>query len=150
MINCGKPRKVYFSEKPIDGFTDLSSLDWKELDCSVTNLEVDVPNEQALSAFGVSVPGSASIDFEMRLSNKEYQKIRKLFPKFKLPRKLKKYVKKTYFCEYPKRKDALSIAFVFAMHNPHKAGKVGLTAVYWPYPGSVINEYENNLKKRMI
>jgi len=44
----------------------------------------------------------------------------------KLPRKLKKYVKKHYFDEYPKRVSPFMLRFAFAFNNPHKAGKVGL------------------------
>ena len=127
----GTPSKVYFSDKPLlEGFTDLQSVDWNELD-----LNVEVPNlspydgaltlekEESESVWDWT---SEPITLNFTIDAKSAQGLRKLMRCSKLPRKLKKYVKKNYFDEYPKRVNPFMLRLAFAFNNPHKAGKVGL------------------------
>ena len=127
----GTPSKVYFSDKPIlEGTTDLQSVDWKELD-----LNVEVPQ---FSPFDAVFPleqeenenvwdwTSEPITLNVTIDAKSAKGLRKLMRCHKLPRKLKKYVKKNYFDEYPKRVNPFMLRIAFAFNNPHKARKVGL------------------------
>ena len=125
----GTPSKVYFSDKPLlEGTTDLQSVDWKELD-----LNAEVPQFQPFETIfpqeeGESVWDWTSEPFTLNftIDAKSAHGLRKLVRYPKLPRKLKKYVKKHYFDEYPKRASPFMLRLAFAFNNPHKAGKVGL------------------------
>lgn len=127
----GTPSKVYFSDKPIlEGNTDLQSVDWKELD-----INVEIPQFSAFDAIAdesvdkaqfVADPLNHSITMEITITPGQIREFRKILRTHKLPRKLKKYVKKHYFDEYPKRCNAFMLRFAFAMNNPAKARKVGL------------------------
>lgn len=131
----GTPSKVYFSDKPLlEGTTDLQSVDWNEL-----NLNVEVPQfspvdsafalekEESDGAFDwASFMSGEPITLEFTLDAKSAQGLRKIVRCPKLPRKLKKHVKKHYFDEYPKRVNAMMLRFAFAVNNPAKSGKVGL------------------------
>ena len=125
----GTPSKVYFCDKPLlEGTTDLQSVDWKELDLNVEipqfhPLETVFPQEESESVLDWT---SEPITLNFTIDAKSAQGLRKLVRYPKLPRKLKKYVKKNYFDEYPKRVDAMMLRFAFAVNNPHKARKVGL------------------------
>lgn len=125
----GTPSKVYFSDKPLlEGTTDLQSVDWKELDLNVEvpqfhPLETIFPQEESESVWDWT---SEPITLNFTIDAKSAQGLRKLVRYPKLPRKLKKYVKKHYFDEYPKRVNAFMLRFAFAVNNPAKAGKVGL------------------------
>lgn len=125
----GTPSKVYFSDKPLlEGTTDLQSVDLKELDLNVEvpqfqPLETIFPQEESESVWDWT---SEPITLNFTIDAKSAQGLRKLMRCPKLPRKLKKYVKKHYFDEYPKRVSAQMLRFVFAVNNPAKAGKVGL------------------------
>jgi len=147
---CGKPSKFFISDKPLDltRFSDVElrgamrgggksrmqmelieqSVDWKELD-----LNVEVPQ---ISAFDAVVPQEESdgvwdwtsepFTLNFTIDAKSARGLRKLVRCPKLPRKLKKYVKKHYFDEYPKRVSPFMLRLAFAFNNPHKAMKVGL------------------------
>jgi len=127
----GTPSKVYFSDKPLlEGTTDLQSVDWNELD-----LNVEVPQFSAFDAIVdesvdkaqfVADPLNHTITMEITVTPEQMREFRKTLRTHKLPRKLKKYVKKHYFDEYPKRVNAFMLRFAFAVNNPAKAGKVGL------------------------
>jgi hypothetical protein len=125
----GTPSKVYFSDKPLlEGSTDLQSVDWKELDLNVEvpqfhPLETIFPQEESESVWDWT---SEPFTLNFTIDAKSAQELRKLVRYPKLPRKLKKYVKKHYFDEYPKRVNAFMLRFAFAVNNPAKAGKVGL------------------------
>lgn len=125
----GTPSKVYFSDKPLlEGSTDLQSVDWKELDLNVEvpqfhPLETIFPQEESESVWDWT---SEPITLNFTIDAKSAQGLRKIVRYPKLPRKLKKYVKKHYFDEYPKRCNAFMLRFAFAVNNPAKAGKVGL------------------------
>ena len=125
----GTPSKVYFSDKPLlEGTSDLQSVDWKELDINVEvpqfhPLETIFPQEESESVWDWT---SEPITLNFTIDAKSAQGLRKLVRYPKLPRKLKKYVKKHYFDEYPKRCNAFMLRFAFAVNNPAKAGKVGL------------------------
>lgn len=125
----GTPSKVYFSDKPLlEGTTDLQSVDWKELDLNVEvpkfhPLETIFPQEESESVWDWT---SGPITLNFTIDAKSAQGLRKIVRYPKLPRKLKKYVKKNYFDEYPKRCNAFMLRFAFAVNNPAKAGKVGL------------------------
>lgn len=127
----GTPNKVYFSDKPLlEGTTDLQSVDWKELDINVeiphfSPFDAVFPLEQEESE-SVWDWTSEPITLNFTIDEKSAQGLRKLVRYPKLPRKLKKYVKKHYFDEYPKRCNAFMLRFAFAVNNPAKAGKVGL------------------------
>ena len=127
----GTPSKVYFSDKPLlEGSADLQSVDRNELD-----LNVEIPQfspvdsiveESVNNAQFFADPLSHSITMEITVKPGQIREFRKVLRTHKLPRKLKKYVKKNYFDEYPKRCDALMLHLAFAFNNPHKAGRVGL------------------------
>lgn len=127
----GKPSKFFISDKPLlEGTTDLQSVDWKELD-----LNAEVPQFSPFDAVfpleqeeGESVWDWTSEPFTLNftIDAKSARGLRKLVRCPKLPRKLKKYVKKNYFDEYPKRVSPFMLRLAFAFNNPHKAGKVGL------------------------
>ena len=125
----GKPSKFFISDKPLlEGTTDLQSVDWKELD-----LNVDVPQFQPLETIfpkeeseNVWEWTSEPFTLNFTIDAKSAQGLRKLARYPKLPRKLKKHVKKHYFDEYPKRVSPFMLRLAFAFNNPAKAGKVGL------------------------
>ena len=143
----GTPSKVYFSDKPLlEGTTDLQSVDWKELDLNVEvpkfhPLETIFPQEESNGAFDWT---SEPITLEFTIDAKSAQGLRKLVRCPKLPRKLKKYVKKNYFDEYPKRCNAFMLRFAFAVNNPRKAGKVGL------YIGVDVSKDGDSGKEKLI
>lgn len=127
----GKPSKFFISDKPLlEGTTDLQSVEWNELD-----INVEVPHFSPFDAvFPLEQEESESvwdwtsepITLNFTIDAKSARGLRKLVRCPKLPRKLKKYVKKHYFDEYPKRCNAFMLRLAFAFNNPRKAGKVGL------------------------
>ena len=132
----GTPSKVFFSDKPLlEGITDLRTVDWNEL-----GLNVEVPQFSPFdSTFTLEKEESEADVFDWNplmtgepvtvnftIDAKSAQALRKALRCPRLPRKLKKYVKKNYFDEYPKRCNAFLLRFAFACNNPAKAGKVGL------------------------
>ena len=125
----GKPSKFFISDKPLlEGNTDLQSVDWKELDINVEApqfqpLETIFPQEESESVWDWT---SEPFTLNFTIDAKSARGLRKLVRCPKLPRKLKKYVKKNYFDEYPKRCNPFILRLAFAFNNPHKAGKVGL------------------------
>ncbi len=125
----GTPSKVYFSDKPLlEGNTDLQSVDWNELDLNVevpqfSPLETIFPQEESENVWDWT---SEPFTLNVTIDAKSAQGLRKLVRYPKLPRKLKKYVKKNYFDEYPKRVNPFMLRLAFAFNNPHKARKVGL------------------------
>lgn len=143
----GTPSKVYFSDKPLlEGSTDLQSVDWKELDLNVEvpqfhPLETIFPQEESESVWDWT---SEPITLNFTIDAKPAQELRKLVRYPKLPRKLKKYVKKNYFDEYPKRCNAFMLRFAFAVNNPRKAGKVGL------YIGVDVSKDGDSGKEKLI
>lgn len=127
----GTPSKVYFSDKPLlEGCTDLQSVDWNELDLNVEVPDVSlvdaIVEESVNNAQFVADPLSHSITMEITVKPGQIREFRKVLRTHKLPRKLKKYIKKHYFDEYPKRVNAFMLRVAFAVNNPAKAGKVGL------------------------
>lgn len=131
----GKPSKFFISDKPLlEGHTDLQSVDWKELDINVevphfSPFDAVFPLEQEESdgAYDwASFMSGEPITLNFTIDAKSAQGLRKLVRCPKLPRKLKKYVKKHYFDEYPKQVSPFMLRLAFAFNNPHKAGKVGL------------------------
>ena len=131
----GTPSKVYFSDKPLlEGSTDLQSVEWEELDLNVevphfSPFDAVFPLEQEDSgdAFDwASFMSGEPITLNFTIDAKTAQSLRNIVRCPKLPRKLKKYVKKHYFDEYPKRVSAQMLRFAFAVNNPRKAGRVGL------------------------
>lgn len=130
----GTPSKVFISDKPLlDGNVDLSSIDednFKEFDLEVHNFEAKPIGEPEYWHYNIAdFNQSISIDLEMTMTPKQMRNIRKMLRIPKLPRKLKKMVKKTYFDTYPKRMSRQMLNFAFAMNNPNKANKVGLQIV---------------------
>lgn len=138
----GKISKCFIADKPIDldGVTCLSPADWnplerrpedkdwKELDLNVEvpqfhPLETVFPQEESESVWDWT---SEPITLNFTIDAKSARELRKIVRYPKLPRKLKKYVKKNYFDKYPKRVNAFMLRFAFAVNNPAKAGKVGL------------------------
>jgi len=150
--------KVYAIDKPIDMIGAQPNIE--ELheigNFSANGLSVDgdVSSETEESHFTDGVPFTATWSFE--IENKKREKLcRKLLRLPKLPRKLKKYVKKHYFEQYPKRVSAQMLRYVFAVNNQNKARKVGLyigvdvakdesvhNVVKWPNAESEIEKYE--------
>lgn len=140
----GKISKCFIADKPIDldGVTCLSPADWKPLerrpedkDWIEHDINVEIPHFSAFdSSFTLEKEESESvwdwtsepITLNFTIDAKSAQGLRKLMRCPKLPRKLKKYVKKNYFEKYPKRVNAFMLRFAFAVNNPAKAGKVGL------------------------
>ena len=126
---CGKPSKFFISDKPLlEGTTDLQSVDWKELDLNAEvpqfqPFETIFPQEESESVWDWT---SEPFTLNFTIDAKSARGLRKLVRCPKLPRKLKKYVKKHYFDEYPKRVSPFMLRLAFAFNNPHKAGKVGL------------------------
>lgn len=150
--------KVYFCDKPIDLIgTQPNIEELHEIgDFSANGLSVDggVSSETEESHFTGGVPFTATLNFE--IENKKGQELcRKLLRLPKLPRKLKKYVKKHYFEQYPKRVSAQILRYVFAVNNQNKARKVGIyigvdvakdesvhNVVKWPNSEDYINQLE--------
>lgn len=129
----GTPSKVFISNNPIlEGDTNLQSIDadsFKELDIEVHNFNdaVNAIVEDSIdNARYVADDFNHSISMEITITPKQMRNLRKMLRVPKLPRKLKKYVKKTYFDEYPKRMGRIMLNFAFAANNPCKARKVGL------------------------
>ena len=138
----GEVSKVFIAKKPtdLDGVTCLSPADWNPLerrpedkDWKELDINVEVPQFHPLEAIfpqeqsdGVWDWTSEPFTLNFTIDAKSAQGLRKLVRYPKLPRKLKKYVKKHYFDEYPKRVNPFLLRLAFAFNNPHKAGKVGL------------------------
>lgn len=144
----GEISKFFIADKPIDldGVTCVSPADWNPLerrpedkDWNELDINVEVPQfspfdavfpleqEESDSAFDwTSFMSGEPITLNFTIDAKSVQGLRKLVRCPKLPRKLKKHVKKTCFDEYPKRASAPVLRFAFAVNNPAKAGKVGL------------------------
>lgn len=129
----GIPSKVFISDKPLlEGDVDLSTIDednFKEFDLEVHNFDAAtsaIAQESIDNARFVADDRSHSISMEVTITPKQLRELRKMLQFPKLPRKLKKYVKKNYFYEYPKRTDRLTLNFAFAANNPYKAKRVGL------------------------
>ena len=143
----GTPSKVYFSDKPLlEGHTDLQSVDWKELDLNVevpqfSPFEAIFPQEESESVWDWT---SEPFTLNFTIDAKSAQGLRKLVRYPKLPRKLKKYVKKHYFDEYPKRVNPFMLRLAFAFNNPRKAGKVGL------YIGVDVSKDGDSGKEKLI
>lgn len=129
----GTPSKMFFSNNPIlEGDTNLQSIDadsFKELDFEVHNFDGVINTmvqESVDNARYIADDFNHTISMEITITPKQMRNLRKMLRVPKLPRKLKKYVKKTYFDEYPKRMERIMLNFAFAVNNPHKARKVGL------------------------
>ncbi len=142
----GEASKVFILKKPIDldGVTCLSPADWNPLerrpedkDWIEHEINVEIPQFQPLETIFPQEEGEDAIDWasfmspepitlEFTIDAKLARGLRKILRYPRLPRKLKKYVKKHYFDEYPRIVSAQMLRFVFAVRNPHKAGKVGL------------------------
>ena len=138
---------MYFSDKPLlEGTTDLQSVDWKELDLNVevpqfSPFEAIFPQEESESVWDWT---SEPFTLNFTIDAKSAQGLRKLVRYPKLPRKLKKYVKKHYFDEYPKRVNPFMLRLAFAFNNPRKAGKVGL------YIGVDVSKDGDSGKEKLI
>lgn len=149
--------KVYFSDKPIDLIGAQPNIE--ELheigNFSANGLSVDGDgSSETENHFADGFPFTATLNFE--IADKKGQELcRKLLRLPKLPRKLKKYVKKHYFDQYPKRISAQILRYVFAVNNPNKARKVGIyigvdvakdesvhNVVMWPNSEDYINQLE--------
>lgn len=129
----GTPSKVFISEKPLlEGSVDLPSIDenfFKEFDCEVHNFDAAtsaIAQESIDNARFVADERNHSISMEVTITKKQLRELRKMLQFPKLPRKLKKYVKRHYFDEYPKRVSRIELNSAFAANNPYKAKKVGL------------------------
>lgn len=125
----GTPSKVFISDKPLlEGNVDLSTIDednFKEFDCEVHNFDV-VAQESIDNAWFAADESNHSISMEVTITPKQLRELRKMLQFPKLPRKLKKYVKRHYFDEYPKRVSRIELNFTFAANNPYKAKRVGM------------------------
>ena len=124
--------KVYFSDKPIDLIGAQPNIEelYEICDFSVNGLSVDgdVSSETEESHFTYGVPFTATLNME--IADKKGQELcRKLLRLPKLPRKLKKRIKKAYFIKYPKRIDRYTLNYAFALNNPHRARKVKMVAI---------------------
>lgn len=130
--NWGTPSKVFLSQNPLlVGDTNLKPVeeDFKELDIEIHNFDGAINTmvqESVDNARFVADDFNRTISMEITITPKQMRNLRKMLRVPKLPRKLKKYVKKTYFDEYPKRMERTMLNFAFAANNPHKARKVGL------------------------
>ncbi len=129
----GTPSKVFISDKPLlEGSVDLPSIDenfFKEFDCEVHNFDAAtsaIAQESIDNARFVADERNHSISIEVTITKKQLRELRKMLQFPKLPRKLKKYVKRHYFDEYPKRVSRIELNSAFAANNPYKAKKVGL------------------------
>ncbi len=124
--------KVYMYDKPIDLIGAQPNIE--ELheigNFSANGLSVDGDgsSETEESHFTTGVPFTATLNFEIA-DKKGQQLCRKLLRLPKLPRKLKKRVKKAYFIKYPKRIDRYTLNYAFALNNPHRARKVKMVAI---------------------
>lgn len=123
--------KVYFCDKPIDLIGAQPNIE--ELheigDFSADGLSVDSEDSsETENHFADGVSFTATLNFE--IADKKGQELcRKLLRLPKLPRKLKKRVKKAYFIKYPKRIDRYTLNYAFALNNPHRARKVKMVAI---------------------
>lgn len=129
----GIPSKVFFTDKPID-LGDFHELDTHVSDftCEVVPTRLDtlaemVAQESVDNARFKANDFDHTITMEVTLSTKQSRELRKLLRIPKLPRKLKKRVKKTCFTEYPKRAPRGFLNVAFALNHPHLAHRVGLT-----------------------
>lgn len=138
----GEISKCFIAHKPIDldGVTCISPADWNPLerrpenkDWAEHDINVEIPQFQPLETIFPQEESesvwdwtSEPITLNFTIDAKSARELRKIVRYPKLPRKLKKYVKKNYFDEYPKRCNAFMLRFAFAFNNPAKAGKVGL------------------------
>ncbi len=145
----GKPSQFFIGDKPLD-MTKLSDVELRGAmrgggksrtqmemleDCCFHELDLNVeipqfqpfetifPQEESENVWDWT---SKPITLNFTIDAKSAQGLRKLVRCPRLPRKLKKYVKKHYFDEYPKHVSAQMLRFAFAINNPAKAGKVGL------------------------
>ena len=152
--------KVYFSDKPISSLSgdelQLNDSMWHEIgNFSADGLSVDSEDSsETENHFADGVPFTMTMNFE--IDEKRWKELyRKHFRLPKLPRKLKKYVKKHYFDQYPKRISAQILRYVFAVNNQNKARKVGIyigvdvakdesvhNVVMWPNSKDYINQLE--------
>lgn len=183
--------KVYVSDKPID-FASLSdvelrgafrgggkidainaafdayleehAVEWHEIaDLSADGLSVDGDgSSETENHFADGVPFTATLNFE--IADKKGQELcRKLLHLPKLPRKLKKRVKKHYFDQYPKRISAQILRYVFAVNNPNKSRKLGIyigvdvakdesvhNVVMWANSEDYINQLERAYQQTKI
>lgn len=123
--------KVYVSNKPIGLIGAQPNIE--ELheigNFSANGLSVDGDgSSETENHFADGFPFTATLNFE--IADKKGQELcRKLLRLPKLPRKLKKYVKKAYFIKYPKRIDRYTLNYAFALNNPHRARKVKMVAI---------------------
>ena len=129
----GTPSKVFISDKPLlEGNVDLPSINedyFKEFDLEVHNFDAAtsvIAQESIDNARFVADDRNHSITMEVTITKKQLWELRKTLQFPKLPRKLKKYVKKNYFNEYPTRISRIELNFAFAANNPYKAKRVGL------------------------
>jgi hypothetical protein len=132
----GTPSKVFISDKPLlEGSVDLPSIDenfFKEFDCEVHNFDAAtsaIAQESIDNARFVADERNHSISMEVTITKKQLRELRKMLQFPKLPRKLKKYVKRHYFDEYPKRVSRIELNFAFAANNPYKAKRVGMRII---------------------
>lgn len=128
----GIPSKVFVTDKPIN-LGDFHELDTHVSDftCEVEPTRLDtladmVAQESVDNGHFVADPSSHTISFEVNISPKQMRNLRKILRQPKLPRKLKKRVKKTCLSEPPKRVPRMVLNYAFAMNHPHLAHKVGL------------------------
>lgn len=124
----GKPSQFFISDKPID----LTPIDGAEFSCEVEPTRLDtladmVAQESVDNARFKTNDFDHSITMEVTISPKQMRNLRKMLRVPKLPRKLKKRVKKTCFTEYPKRAPRGFLNVAFALNHPHLAHRVGLT-----------------------
>lgn len=143
----GKPSQFFIGDKPID----LTPIDGTEFTCEVkqTNIE-SVADIMAQNVVDEAVDNARfkandfdhSITMEVTISPKQMRNLRKMLRVPKLPRKLKKRVKKTCLSEPPKRVPRMVLNYAFAMNHPHLAHKVGLR-IEWSSVNEKIEQYEN-------
>lgn len=128
----GIPSKVFVTDKPID-LGDFHELDTHVSDftCEVEPTRLDtladmVAQESVDNARFKANDFDHSITMEVTISPKQMRNLRKMLRQPKLPRKLKKYVKKTCLSEPPKRVPRMVLNYAFAVNHPHRARRVGL------------------------
>ena len=121
----GKPSKFFICDKPID----LKPIDGHEFSCEVepTSLDVLEAQEQREDVFhfGDFMAGKP-VTLNFTIDAKSARGLRKLLRIPRLPRRLKKYVKKNCFeGDVPKRISPQVLRLAFALNFPNKAHKVG-------------------------
>lgn len=129
----GIPSKVFVTDKPIN-LGDFHELETHVSDftCEVEPTRLDtladmVAQESVDNARFKANDFDHTITMEVTISTKQSRELRKMLRVSKLPRKLKKRVKKTCFTEYPKRAPRGMINVAFTLNHPHIAHRVGLT-----------------------